>query len=300
MKITAHHAVQSVRGFAKASLMVATLTLSTLAAAQYQKGPDPTTSALERTGPFATRTTTVSRLSTGGAFGGGTIYYPTTAGSYGAIAVSPGFTAYQSSISWIGTRLASHGFVVITIDTNTTSDQPDSRGRQLKAALDRVVSLSRSSSSPIYNKVDSSRLAVSGHSMGGGGTLAAARDNPSLKAAVPLAPWHTTKSFSRLSVPTLIIGGQIDVIAGVSLHSIPFYNSLPGSTKKAYMELSGADHFFPQYPSNYPLVGKYMISWMKRFVDGDPRYSPFLCGSQHQGDLGLFSSISSYRENCPY
>jgi triacylglycerol lipase len=290
------HLAQALKG----SLLALTLSVSTLASAQYTKGPDPTTSALEASrGPFAIRTSTVSRLSASG-FGGGTIYYPTAAGSYGAIAVSPGFTAYQSSISWIGERLASHGFVVITIDTITTSDQPDSRGRQLKAALDRVVSLSRSSSSVIYNKVDSSRLGVAGHSMGGGGTLAAARDNPSYKAAVPLAPWHTTKTWSRVTVPTLIIGGESDTIAGVSSHSIPFYNSLPSSTRKGYAELNGASHFFPQLASNYPIVGRYMISWFKRFVDGDTRYSPFLCGAQHQSDLGLFGPFSDYRENCPY
>jgi predicted dienelactone hydrolase len=299
MKITAHKTARGVANFAKASLFVAALAVTSLANAQYQKGPDPTVSALERNGSFATRSTTVSRLSASG-FGGGTIYYPTASGSYGAIAVSPGFTAYQSSISWIGERLSSHGFVVITIDTITTSDQPESRGNQLKAALDKVVSLSRTSSSPLYNKVDASRLGVAGHSMGGGGTLAAARDNPSYKAAVPLAPWHTTKSWSRVSVPTLIIGGSTDAIAGVALHSIPFYTSLPSSTKKAYMELSGEGHFYPQLPSNYPIVGRYMISWFKRFMDSDTRYSPFLCGAQHQADLRLFGPFSDYRENCPY
>lgn len=290
------HLAQALKG----TLLALTLSVSTLASAQYAKGPDPTTSALESSrGPFAIRSSTISRASASG-FGGGTIYYPTAAGSYGAIAVSPGFTAYQSSISWIGERLASHGFVVITIDTITTSDQPDSRGRQLKAALDRVVSLSRSSSSVIYNKVDSTRLGVAGHSMGGGGTLAAARDNPSYKAAVPIAPWHTTKTWSRVTVPTLIIGGESDTIAGVSSHSIPFYNSLPSSTRKAYAELNGEGHFFPQLSSNYPLVGRYLISWFKRFVDQDTRYSPFLCGAQHQADLGLFGPFSDYRENCPY
>lgn len=299
MTKTTPNPVRSLHSWGKASLFVAALCLSGVAAAQYQKGPNPTVSALERTGSFATRTITISRTSASG-FGGGTVYYPTTTGSYGAIAISPGFTAYQSSISWMGTRLASHGFVVITIDTITTSDQPDSRGRQLKAALDRVVSLSRTSSSPLYNKVDTTRLAVAGHSMGGGGTLAAARDNPSYKAAVPIAPWHTTTNWSRLTVPTLIIGGESDTIAGVSSHSIPFYTSIPNSTKKAYAELNGEGHFFPQLSSNYPIVGRYMISWFKRFVDGDTRYSSFLCGAEHNADLGYFGPFSDYRENCPY
>ena len=290
---------RGVVGLAKASLFVAAMSMSALAAAQYQKGPDPTVAGLERNGTFTVRTTTVSSLAAVG-FGKGTIYYPTAAGSYGVIAISPGFTAYQSSISWMGTRLASHGFVVITIDTNTTSDQPDSRGSQLKAALDKVVSLSTGRTHVLYGKVDGSRLSVAGHSMGGGGTLAAARDNPSYKAAVPLAPWHTTKSWSRVTVPTLIIGGENDSIAGVSSHSIPFYTSLPSSTKKAYMELNNADHFFPQASSQYPLVGKYMISWFKRFVDSDTRYSPFLCGAPHQTQIAVSSKISDYRSNCPY
>jgi dienelactone hydrolase len=293
MKIT------SVTRFAKATLLVAALTASSFAAAQYTKGPDPTVAALEKDGSFATRTTTVSRLSATG-FGGGTIYYPTTAGTYGVIAVSPGFTAYQSSISWIGTRLASHGFVVITIDTITTSDQPDSRGSQLKAALNKVVSLANTRTNVLYGKVDASRLAVAGHSMGGGGTLAAARDNPSYKAAVPLAPWHTTKNFSTVTVPTLIIGGQNDTVAGVADHSIPFYTSMTNSTPRAYMELAGEDHFFPQDSTKYPVVGKYMISWMKRFVDSDTRYSPFICGAEHQTQISKKTLISDYRSNCPY
>jgi dienelactone hydrolase len=299
MKITSHSTARSVAGLAKASLFVAALAVSGLAAAQYEKGPNPTVAALEKAGTFATRTTTVSSLAAVG-FGKGTIYYPTASGNYGVIAVSPGFTAYQSSISWIGTRLASHGFVVITIDTNTTSDQPDSRGNQLTAALNKVVSLSRTSGNVLYGKVDASRLAVAGHSMGGGGTLAAARDNPSYKAAVPLAPWHTTKSFSSVRVPTLIIGGESDTVAGVASHSIPFYTSIPSSTAKAYMELNNADHFFPQASAQYPLVGKYMISWFKRFVDNDARYSPFICGAPHQTQIAVASKISDYRSNCPY
>ncbi|MBL0726849.1 serine aminopeptidase domain-containing protein [Piscinibacter sp. HJYY11] len=285
--------------FTQASVIAAAVLFTGVASAQYQKGPDPTVAGLERDGSFAVRTTTVSRLSASG-FGGGTIYYPTATGSYGVIAVSPGFTAYQSSISWIGSRLASHGFVVITIDTNSTSDQPDSRARQLKAALDKVVSNASSRTNVLYGKVDSSRMAVAGHSMGGGGSLAAVRDYPQLKAAVPLAPWHSTKNFSTVRAPTLIIGADGDSVASVSTHSIPFYNSIPSSTPKGYLELNNEDHFFPQDSGEYGLVGKYMISWFKRFVDNDTRYSPFLCGAPHQQQVANTLRIADARNNCPY
>ncbi|OZV80489.1 alpha/beta hydrolase [Micromonospora echinospora] len=285
--------VRAVAGLTTAVLLATGGVLAAASGAQaadnpYERGPNPTTAILEASrGPFATASQTVSSLSVSG-FGGGVIYYPTSTseGTFGAIAISPGFTAYWSSISWLGPRLASHGFVVIGIETNSTLDQPDSRGRQLLAALDYLVQ--RSS---VRTRIDGTRLAVAGHSMGGGGSLEASVSRPSLQAAIPLAPWNTTKSWSSVRVPTLIIGGEYDTVAPVSSHSEPFYSSIPAASEKAYLELNGESHFFPQ--SADALVGKQMVSWLKRFVDNDTRYEPFLC----PGPSGL--DVEEYRNTCP-
>ena len=79
----------------------------------------------------------------------------------------------------MGPWLASHGFVVIGIETNSRNDFDTARGTQLLAALDYLTQ-----QSPVRNRVDPNRLAVAGHSMGGGGALSAAIRRPSLKAAV--------------------------------------------------------------------------------------------------------------------
>src|SRR5829696_312530 len=195
----------------------------------YERGPAPTNTILEATrGPFTTSSFTVYSFQVSG-FGGGVVYYPTdtSQGTFGAIAISPGYTASWSSISWLGPRIASHGFVVIGIETNSRYDQPSSRGDQLLAALDY---LTRSSS--VRGRIDATRLAVGGHSMGGGGALEAASDRPSLQAALPLAPWNLDKSWSELVVPTMIIGGENDTVAPVSSHSEPFYTSI-SLTEKA-------------------------------------------------------------------
>lgn len=254
----------------------------------YERGPAPTNAILEASrGPFATTSYSVSALSVTG-FGGGVVYYPTSTseGTFGAIAISPGYTATWSSLSWLGPRIASHGFVVIGIETNTLLDQPDSRGRQLLAALDYLVQRSA-----VRGRIDASRLAVAGHSMGGGGTLEAAAARPSLQAAVPLAPWNLDKTWSGVTVPTLIVGGESDTVAPVATHSEPFYNSIPASSEKAYLELNGASHFFPQ-SVNTP-TAKQMVAWLKRFVDNDTRYEQFLC----PGPSGL--AIEEYRNTCP-
>ncbi|MFE5613944.1 alpha/beta hydrolase family protein [Streptomyces sp. NPDC056524] len=255
----------------------------------YQRGPAPTVASIEAArGSYAVSQTSVSSLVATG-FGGGTIYYPTTTsdGTFGAVVISPGFTAYESSIAWLGPRLASQGFVVFTIDTLTTLDQPDSRGRQLLAALDHLTQ--RSS---VRARVDASRLGVMGHSMGGGGTLEAAKSRPSLKAAIPLTGWNTDKSWPEISTPTLVVGADGDTVAPVATHSEPFYESLPASLDKAYLELNGATHFTPN--SSNTTIAKYSISWLKRFIDDDTRYDQFLCPVPRPS-----LTIEEYRGTCP-
>src|SRR5437868_12643687 len=78
-----------------------------LAANPFERGPAPTLASIQATtGPFAVSTTTVASSATGGRFGGGTIYFPTdtSQGTFGAIAIAPGFTERQSVISWLGPR----------------------------------------------------------------------------------------------------------------------------------------------------------------------------------------------------
>ncbi|TDE59064.1 alpha/beta hydrolase [Nonomuraea mesophila] len=259
------------------------------AAGPYERGPDPSDALLEASrGPFSTSQRSVSSLVLG--FGGGEIYYPddTSQGTFGAIAISPGYTARWSSLDWLGPRIASHGFVVIGIETNTLYDQPASRGRQLLAALDYLV---EDSPSTVRSRIDPSRLAVAGHSMGGGGSLEAADDRSSLRAAVPIAPWNLTKSWSGVRVPTMIIGGESDSIAPVASHSERFYESIPSSSEKAYLELNGASHFFPQVTNT--TMAKSMVAWLKRFVDEDTRYEQFLCPPPSG------SAIEEYRDTCP-
>ncbi|MFF5082018.1 alpha/beta hydrolase [Actinoplanes sp. NPDC000266] len=259
------------------------------AANPYERGPAPTTASIEASrGSFAIAQVTVARSSVSG-FGGGTIYYPTStaSGTFGAVAISPGFTASQSSVSWLGPRLASQGFVVITIDTNSTLDQPDSRGTQLLAALDYLTG-----QSSVRTRIDATRLGVMGHSMGGGGSLSASRTRPSLQAAVPLTPWHGTKSWSTDRVPTMIIGAENDTVAPVSSHSEPFYTSMTSAPDKAYLELNNASHSAPT--STNVTVAKYSLSWLKRFIDNDTRYDQFLCPAPSG------STIQEYRATCPH
>lgn len=254
----------------------------------YERGPAPTTASVQATtGPFAVDSQPIVGAS---GFGGGQVYYPTdTSHTYGAVAIVPGFISVWAQINWLGPRLASQGFVVIGIETNAITDLPDPRGEQLLAALNWATT-----SSPVANRIDKTRLAVAGWSMGGGGLKKATADRPSLKAAIGLAPWNGDRNWSSDKVPTMLVGGSSDVVASPNDHAKPFYNSITG-TEKAYLELRDADHFFPT--SANATLAEYMISWLKRWVDNDARYTQFLCPGP---STGLLDPVSAYQNTCPY
>ncbi|MFT6326249.1 MAG: dienelactone hydrolase [Bermanella sp.] len=263
----------------------------------FTRGPAPTNNSLEASrGPYSVADESVSRSVSG--FGGGTIYYPTNAtGQMGAIAVVPGFLAGESSIDFWGPKIASHGFIVLTMATNSSFDQPGSRATQLNRALDYLIIQGNTSNSPISGMVDGSRLGVIGWSMGGGGALRVA-SGERLSAAIPLAPWNTgANDFDEIETPTLIVACENDNVATVNVHASPFYNSIPSSTDKAYIEISNGSHSCANDGGSNPgLLGKYGVSWMKRFIDNDLRYDQFLCGPNHAGN----SEISEYRGTCDY
>jgi hypothetical protein len=253
----------------------------------YQRGPDPTQSSVTAVnGPFANTSVSVP---TGYGFNGGRIYYPTdtSQGTFGAIAISPGYTAlFSAELAWMGPWLASHGFVVIGIETNSRNDFDTARGTQLLAALDYLTQ-----QSPVRDRVDPNRLAVAGHSMGGGGALSAAIRRPSLKAVVGIAPYSPSSNLANDRVPTMIFAGQADTVVTPS-YATGLYNSLPTTTESVYLEVAGADHGFMVGRSN-PVMVRTMLPFVKMFIDNDARYSQFLC------PLLDNSGVVTYRSTCP-
>jgi dienelactone hydrolase len=274
-----------------AALAVAALVASpTTAGAQtnpFQRGPNPTHALLEAAnGPFAVQQQTAAA---GSGFNGGTIFYPsdTSQGTFGAIGVSPGFFTPGSAMNSIARRYASHGFVVIAINTYSVVDFPASRSGQLAAALYWLIN-----SSPVANRIDGDRIGVSGHSMGGGGSLEAARQyGDIIDAAVPLQAWDAGANFSTMRVPTMLIGAQNDTVAPVASHSEPFYDQIPASAEKAYLELAGQGHGVGLSTNTTQM--KYAVAWFKRYIDDDTRYDQFLCPAPSG------STIAEYRHTCP-
>lgn len=277
------------------SLSLAALLVSPKAAqaASFERGPDPTVAALEAAGPFAVDSFKISRADAKAyGYGGATVYFPKASGqTFGLVSLTPGFLGFQAVYVPLAERVASHGFVVINLDTNTVFDQPDLRAREMAGALKQVIELVQTSKTPFAATVDTTRRAVMGHSMGGGGTLAEAVADGSLKAAVPITPWHTRSDFSADTVPTLIVACEKDLIAPNKLGSDAYYASLSPSLPRGEVEVKGADHLCPlslAKAAYRDTVAKSAIAWLKRFLDEDMRYDALVKGGMNDGDFSRF------------
>ncbi|MFT3858606.1 MAG: hypothetical protein QM742_14285 [Aquabacterium sp.] len=260
------------------------------AGSAYERGPDPTVESLSVKGPYEVAAHVITRAQANG-YGGATVHYPKSGTqTFGIVSITPGFLATQSYYKPLSQFIASHGFVVINLDPLSIYDQPDIRAREMAAALKQVVNMAKGGKAPFSSVTDVTRRAVSGHSMGGGGTLSAAQADPTLKAAVPLAPWHLTKNFSRVDVPTLIVACEKDTIATNAQHSDKFYASLANDLPRGEVEVKGVDHMCSTNlaPNYIDEVGKAAVAWLKRFVDEDTRYDALIKGGMNVGDYSRF------------
>lgn len=258
--------------------------------------PAPTTASLEATnGPLAIANYTVPNPS---GYGSGTITYPTGSGSYPGVVLMPGYQGTQQNLRWLAPRLASWGFVVVNVGTRTLTDDPESRGDQISAAGTQLLAFSNTAGNPITGKLNGT-LGAAGHSMGGGGTMVALRDDARFRAGVPLAPYYQNGNFSAVTKPTFSLTCRSDVAAPGNIYALPWYNSMIRA-EKLYVEVPG-DHLCPMTGyGNKAKQGKWIVSFFSRWLRGDTRFSPFLCGAERDADRNNTALVTRWMDTCPY
>ncbi|HLK41096.1 MAG TPA: hypothetical protein VKU41_30305 [Polyangiaceae bacterium] len=251
-------------------------------------GPAPTADSAAKQGPYMVKMYT-SGVPSAQDYVNPTVYYTTDIpGPFPGVVVIPGFTETQSALNQWGPFLASHGFVVMMVDTasggtSNTGVMPPARANGLMEGVTTLKAENTRSGSPLAGKLDTSRMVIMGHSMGGGGTLIAANspgsNGPSLKAAVGLNPWNPGGTYPNDTIPTLVYDGTADTLVPPS-QGKPEYDSIPTTTPKAYVEFNGGSHFVALTPLGTamtdPVVARIGLSWLEVYVMGDMRYAQFI------------------------
>ena len=213
---------------------------------------------------------------------GSTIYYPqNTTSILASIIIVPGYLNFESSMQNWGPFLASHGIVCMTIGTNNIFDLVNDRKEALQDALISLKAENTRVNSPLFNKLNTSRVALAGWSMGGGGAQLAAVEDSTIKAIIALCPWIDPMQISVNSlihdVPVLFFSGQFDAVAPASTHANIHYNYTPSTTDKLIYEISSGGHTVANAPSGgQGEVGRMALSWLKKYLIKDSCYCPLL------------------------
>jgi len=237
-------------------------------------------------------------------FSGATIFYPLTLGfspPIGAVAFVPGYGSQAGIYEWWGPMLASFGYAVMIFDTNDPTDTLEARKNALVAAVEFLQAENDESDSPIAGRIDTRKIAIMGHSIGGGASLAAADQlGSAIKAVIPLSPYccelgqSFSGDYSGQDVPTLIIASAADPIAPPEQHARALYDSISDSTPKVYLEFETGDHAISTNSgTDLSTLGRYALAWYKLHLDGVTSYADAVYGDQDEEFAAKFSTYES-------
>mgnify|MGYP001046031077 CR=1 FL=1 len=247
-----------------------------------------------------------------------TVYYPAgvSDGSapqdiakppYPAVIFAHGFGANKDFYRWIGNQLASWGYIAglfsvpgpISTGLNQWSDG-------ISDCVTYLDELSTSKTSVLGGMVDSTRIGVMGHSMGGAGAILATGRDSRIKATVALAPGHSRlgsfvfakalEAAKSIRVPVQIQVGSADRITPKKLvHE--YYMNIPRVAAKEYVEIKGGSHIqfidslnilLPMFDlggtlgldRQHQISRMFFTAWFQYFLCGQDRFETYIFGAR--------------------
>lgn len=211
------------------------------------------------------------------------LYYPRNLSSpTGATTMSAGYTQNLNNIEWLSERLAEAGYVVIGMTPSNIFGMVSTWTNMHKNGISTLRELNNSHSA-LKGMIDTNKLQISGHSKGGGGSLAAGADlGGGVASVLALAPYcggeYSMNSLSRMQADTFIQAGASDTLATNSMTRNE-YSSLSNNISKMYQEYTGLGHLAWTTGagiSNQNTIGEDAVAWMKYYLDGDTSYADTL------------------------
>ncbi|MFD5814016.1 alpha/beta hydrolase family protein [Streptomyces sp. NPDC127038] len=161
---------------------------------------------------------------------------PVATGTHPGLAFGHGFfqaiTQYESLLG----HYASWGVItVVPKSQGGLFPQHSAFADDLNAGLTWLTAQNTTPGSRFAGRVDTTRYALAGHSMGGGAALLAASRNPAVTSVTTLAAAETNPSAiaaaATLTVPAQYVAGSSDSIAGVASNQQKMYDATPSGTQ---------------------------------------------------------------------
>ena len=187
-------------------------------------------------------------------------------------------------------EVASHGFIVIAIGPMPEEGERGggrSSASQLLDAVDWAIAQNSDPTSPLYNKIDITEIAVSGMSCGGLQTLEVAPD-PRVTTSVicnsgiigggggmPGMPALTKDHLDKLHTPTLyLLGGETDIAYNNGMDDFKRINHVP--VFMANMDVGHGGTYRQPHGGEFAVVA---TAWYKWQLKGDQEAGKLFSGN---------------------
>lgn len=210
-------------------------------------------------------------------------------GPYPAVVLAHGFVMGPNDYEGLANALASLGYVVIALGTEMgfAADHA-AYGLDLAFVAQTVAD---NATGGALDGAFNGRIALSGHSMGGGACWLAAAANPPVDAFLVFAPAETSPSAiaagTSITAPAMVISGTGDAITPPATQHQPLHDAAVNSACRAFVSLIDGGHCGFADPGSLCDIGELgfqglspaaqldatidvSVAWLNAFLQDDP------------------------------
>ena len=180
--------------------------------------------------------------------------------------------------------LAQEGFIVVASTDSLLYD-----GSVVSGAIDYIIEQNDNPDSPLYRRVDTSRIGAAGHSLGGRSSINAAVKDERIGIVASIAGSNIESERVELQTPALFFAGENDTVIAPQLWVEPMYDACRGPA--VYVSLKNAGHvacftdpeLYAYYISNWFYTWLYEDQELKEIfvpngnMSNDIRFADYKC-----------------------
>ena len=168
------------------------------------------------------------------------VYYPAASaadtaniavGQFPVVVFGHGFLMAWDRYDYLWKYLVARGYVCVLPRTEgNTSPDHTKFGADLRYLANLFGTQLNTTAGSLFAGHLLNKVAIMGHSMGGGASFLAAKNNTQITTLVNFAAANTTPSSisaaAFVSVPTLVVSGEKDCVAAPATNQVPMYDTL--------------------------------------------------------------------------
>jgi hypothetical protein len=171
-------------------------------------------------------------------------------------------------------HLATHGFVIVASNTVPAIGAEIALGQEMKAGLDWILAENARDGSMFSGKLDATKVAAMGYSMGGLATTTIA-DDPRLTTTIHISGGNMViERIGKLRAPAAFICGESD-IANPNCET----DFAAATTPVFYGVFMGGDHLGILFPPYQDRIGGVVTGWLRWQLMADTTRKPMFVGA---------------------